>query len=108
MGRFGFQALVLAILGTATLASVAWAANVVVTQQNRAFDVDTVTIALGTTIDFVNDDYYGHNVYSNEADFDIGLQEPGEQRSVTFEKRGTFEVRCRIHPKMRMSVIVET
>ncbi|NQW09881.1 MAG: cupredoxin domain-containing protein [Alphaproteobacteria bacterium] len=106
MNRFRLQVTVLAVLGTAKLASVAWAANVVVTQQNRAFGVETVTITPGTTINFVNDDYYGHNVYSDEADFDIGLQEPGELRSVTFDKGGTFEVRCRIHPKMRMSVIV--
>lgn len=107
MSRFGLQITVLGVLSLATLGSAVWAASVVVTQQNRTFGVDTLAIPVGTTVDFVNDDYYGHNVYSKAADFDIGLQEPGEKRSVTFENAGTFEVRCRIHPKMRLVVTVE-
>ena len=105
--RLVLQTAALALLSSALAVSMAWAAVVVVSQENRSFGVDSVTVAVGDSVSFRNDDYYGHNVFSDDAGFDIGLQEPGESRSVEFDSAGTFMVRCRIHPKMRMKVVVE-
>ncbi len=105
--HLALQLAVLAPLTCALVVSVAWAATVVVSQENRSFGVKEVTVAVGDSVVFQNDDYYGHNVYSDDAGFDIGLQEPGESRTVEFDAAGRFMVRCRIHPKMRMKVVVE-
>ena len=103
------RTLILTVLSIATAASVAWAATVTVVQKGRAFSTEEITLRVGDQITFVNDDVYGHNVYSesNAGPFDIGLQKPGEDRTVTFNSAGTFDIRCRIHPKMRMTVQVD-
>lgn len=98
---------VILVLLAANAVSVAWAASVVVSQRNRAFSDRELTVGRGDEIVFVNDDYYGHNVYSDAAGFDIGLQDPGERRSVVIDEAGRYDVRCRIHPKMRLTIVVE-
>lgn len=79
-----------------------------ISQKGRNFTPGEVTVKRGDMVRFVNDDFYGHNVYSETegASFDIGLQAPGEERDVVLEKLGIVDVRCRIHPRMRLSIIV--
>jgi plastocyanin len=86
----------------------AWATVLTVEQRDRSFGVAELTIKAGDTVKFVNNDIYGHNVYSDtkDATFDIGLQEPGETRDVTFDDAVVAKVRCRIHPRMRLQVTV--
>jgi plastocyanin len=86
----------------------AQASEVTVVQKDIAFVPERVEVKVGTTLVFVNDDRFGHNVYSETpgADFDIGRQPPGQRTPVVFRRAGNFEVRCRIHPKMRLEVAV--
>jgi plastocyanin len=101
---------VAAIAGMAlcALAATAWAATVTVEQRGRSFGVAELTVKVGDTVTFVNNDIYGHNVYSDtkDAEFDIGLQEPGETLDVTFDEPVNAKVRCRIHPRMRLQITV--
>lgn len=80
----------------------------VVKQSGMIFEPPSVAIRPGQSVTFVNDDPFGHNVYSLTpgGEFDIGLQAPGESSIVPFARVGTFDVRCRIHPKMRAQVVV--
>ncbi len=100
---------ILTVLSIATAASVAWAASVTVIQKGRSFGSEEISIRVGDEVTFVNDDVYPHNVYteSSAGSFDIGLQKPGEDRAVTFQSAGVFDIRCRIHPKMGMTVRVD-
>ena len=77
-------------------------------QKNRVFAPDDITVKKGDIVRFVNDDYYGHNVYSETkgSSFDIGLQSPGEKRDIVLEKLGIVDVRCRIHPRMQLKITV--
>lgn len=86
----------------------AQASEVTVVQKDIAFVPERIEVKAGTTVVFVNDDRFGHNVYSETpgADFDIGRQPPGQRTPVVFRRAGNFEVRCRIHPKMRLEVAV--
>ncbi len=83
-------------------------ATVTVVQREIAFMPDRIEVKAGSTVIFVNDDRFGHNVYSETpgADFDIGRQPAGQRTPVVFRRSGSFEVRCRIHPKMRLDVVV--
>jgi plastocyanin len=83
-------------------------AEVVVTQKDIDFDVKNPTIRVGGQIVFVNDDRFGHNVFSETAggEFDIGRQAPNTRVAVPFRRAGTFAVLCRIHPRMSMTVVV--
>ena len=77
-------------------------------QKNIGFAPAEYRGKVGEAITFVNEDPFGHNAYSATAGgvFDIGLQGTGERKPIRFSAAGTFEVRCRIHPKMKMQIVI--
>ena len=88
--------------------------NYVVEQKNKTFiykgaKAGTLKIKVGSIVEFKNDDPYFHNVFSlsDTKLFDLGSYPQGQSRSVTFEKRGTVEVECAIHPLMKMTIEVQ-
>jgi plastocyanin len=111
-GRIGrFPALlagVLALSAGVTNLVLAQAGETVVAQREIIFVPERIDVKVGSTVVFVNEDRFGHNVYSETpgADFDIGRHPAGQRTPVVFRRTGTFEVRCRIHPKMRLEVAV--
>lgn len=88
------------------MAASAWAAEVVVAQKNRVFAVSQIEIARGDTVRFTNDDEFLHHIYikSSDLNFDSREQAPGQTIEVRFRNAGTYDVRCRIHPKMLLVV----
>ncbi|MBA2590024.1 MAG: cupredoxin domain-containing protein [Alphaproteobacteria bacterium] len=94
----------LAALGL-VLATVSAAADAVVIQKSRAFRPANVTINPGERVTFTNDDSYIHQIYVDGL-FDSDEKAPGENLNETFPRPGTFQVRCHIHPTMRMAVHV--
>jgi plastocyanin len=75
--------------------------------------VPAVTIPVGTTVTWTNNDAidhtaseYEHGFVKPDARFDIELP-PGASGSHTFTETGTVEVGCVPHPHMQMLVIVE-
>jgi plastocyanin len=64
----------------------------------------------GESIHFLNKDDVTHNINVIDSDDnanDKGLQKPGETIDQKFDKAGDFQVRCSIHPKMKMTVKVQ-
>jgi plastocyanin len=91
-----------------TVAAYAGSANTIV-QSGRAFHPNEITIVHGTTLDFVNQDEFIHQIYVDSPNFsyDSEEQEPGAApMHITFPAAGTFSVRCHIHPKMLLTVHV--
>lgn len=72
-----------------------------------AFVPATVTVAVGTTVTWSNQDSVVHTVSSQSTLFDSGNLSRGATFSHTFNQPGTFEYRCKIHPAMKAKVIVE-
>jgi plastocyanin len=103
------KSIALAALLSVGLAGPAAADEVKVSQANKMFAPGDVTIKSGDAVDFVNDDTIAHNVYTRGTpqDFSLGTIKPGDSKSVTFEKSGTYNVKCAIHPAMKMTVNVE-
>ena len=110
-GRIGVAVLALAaVLGTAGLPWAALASAVVeVAQKNRTFAVREAEVAPGTILHFTNEDDFPHQIHVTGPGLDIDspLQNSGQAVDITFPAAGTFEVRCGIHPRMRMSVHVQ-
>jgi plastocyanin len=77
-------------------------------QKDRAFSRTEITIKPGDSIVFKNLDDVTHNVFSITPgmEFDIRRQAPGGSSKVPFNKEGVAEVRCSIHPKMKLLVTV--
>ncbi len=84
-------------------------AGEVVAQKDKRFSVDSLTVSVGDSVEFKNEDSFFHNVFSlSDAQmFDLGSYPQGESKSVTFEQAGTIEVECAIHPSMQMVITVK-
>lgn len=97
--------LVLACFLTVALTAQA-ADNRRVVQKGRAFRPAEVTIMRGEALTFTNDDSFIHQIYV-DGQFDSEERGPGENINQTFLRTGTFQVRCHIHPTMKMTVHVK-
>jgi plastocyanin len=85
------------------------AADHVVEQKSKAFSAKALTVKVGDTVSFKNTDPYNHNVFSlsDAKSFDLGSYPQGQGKQVTFDKPGTVEVECAIHPDMKMTIEVK-
>jgi plastocyanin len=101
--------LALAALLVIAQAGVSIGDEIKVNQANKAFDPGAVTIKSGDTVDFVNGDTIAHNVFTKGApqDFSLGTIKPGDDKKTTFTTPGSYDVRCAIHPGMKMTITVQ-
>jgi plastocyanin len=74
---------------------------------NFSFGPATLTIAVGTTVTWVNHDDIPHNVVSTDGLFKSKVMDTDEKFSFTFTKSGTFPYFCGIHPKMTGKIVVQ-
>ncbi len=106
MSCFGIRALCLAAL--LPLAALANAKEYVVFQKNKAFSEKKLTVKVGDSVRFTNQDSMTHNVFSlsDAKTFDLGAYDQGDSKVVTFDKPGTVLVECAVHPDMKMTIEV--
>jgi len=87
------------------------------------FDPSTISIKVGDTVSWINDDREGHTVTSGQGSgrfgwmsdnygqadgfFDSGRFLPGDSWSYVFQEKGAFRYFCTIHPWMEGFVIVD-
>ncbi len=95
----------LALLLVAVMPATAFAADKVIVQKGRAFNPKDVTVNRGDTLTFTNEDEFIHQMYATDL-FDSDERSPGQKLTEDFPRSGTFEVRCHIHPKMKLVVRV--
>jgi plastocyanin len=88
--------------------SVIAAEMVTVVQRDRKFQTETVSIAVGDSVKFTNEDPFFHQLFVRSASFSFSSDEQakGYVLTVPFTVAGRFEVRCEIHPKMVLVVNV--
>ena len=109
-------ALILAACGSSTESSAAdnggdggGSAGETVSMANTTFTPSTLTIAAGTTVTFT--DTAGHTVTEGTdgvaVDNPIVDEDGGSDVEVTFPDAGTFNITCKIHPSMNMTITVE-
>lgn len=77
-----------------------------IVQSGRAFHPGEVTINRGESLTFTNNDEFIHQIYL-DGQFDSEEKAPGQNLTESFTQSGTFEVRCHIHPKMKLIVHVK-
>lgn len=74
--------------------------------QNYAFQPATLSVPVGTTVTWTNNDMVAHTSTSDTRVWDSGTVAPGQSFSYTFSQAGTFPYHCMIHPFMRGTVVV--
>jgi plastocyanin len=73
---------------------------------NFTFKPDTITIPVGTTVVWQNDDDIPHTVVSLDGTFRSAALDTEDKFSFTFDKAGMFEYFCSLHPHMKGEVVV--
>lgn len=104
------QALFLAVLLAAVfLASPSRAAEHVILQKNKVFFPAEITVKPGDNVVFKNDDDVVHNAFSitKGFEFNLNMQIPGQSASFAFPQEGKIEVRCVMHPAMKVIINVK-
>jgi plastocyanin len=82
------------------------AAAVPLNQRTKVFEPHVLPIVVGTTVGFLNNDPFEHNVFSPEGKYDLGSWPQGQTKDHTFTKAGVYTQLCRIHPEMEAFIVV--
>ena len=79
-----------------------------VSMEGIAFQPAEVTVGVGDTVTWTNNDSVGHDVTADSfSSGDPGAMAGGDTFEHTFEEAGTFDYVCTVHPGMEGTVVVE-
>ena len=67
---------------------------------NRAYTPDNLSVAVGSTVTWMNTDTVAHTTTSDASGWNSGSLPAGGQFAFTFQTPGTYTYRCTIHPGM--------
>jgi plastocyanin len=79
----------------------------VITIDNFTFTPKELTVAVGTTVKWVNHDDIPHTVVEKTTTFRSKALDTDDSYSFTFTSAGTFDYFCGLHPHMVGQVIVK-
>ena len=74
---------------------------------NFSFMPGDITVAAGTTVTWVNHDDVPHTVRTPDGTIKSKALDTDDKFSMTFDKPGTYEYFCSIHPKMTAKIVVK-
>lgn len=86
--------------------------HVLVDQRKMAFIPHVVVVQQGSTVDFLNSDPVGHNVYwpsvsgNKKLSHNLGTWPKGEKKPFQFNDLGVASLLCNVHPEMSGYVVV--
>jgi plastocyanin len=79
----------------------------VITIDNFTFSPKELTVAVGTTVKWVNHDDIPHTLVEKKTTFRSKALDTDDSYSFTFTSAGTFDYFCGLHPHMVGRVIVQ-
>ncbi len=86
--------------------------HAIVDQHQMTFIPHVIVVLQGTTVDFLNSDPVGHNVYwpsisgNKKLAHNLGTWPKGERKSFQFNTLGVAPLLCNVHPEMSGYVVV--
>ena len=86
--------------------------HVTIDQRKMAFIPHVVAVQQGTTVEFLNSDPVGHNVYwpsisgNKKLTHNLGTWPKGEKKPFQFNDLGVASLLCNVHPEMSGYVVV--
>jgi plastocyanin len=86
--------------------------HVVIDQRKMAFIPHVVAVQQGTTVEFLNSDPVGHNVYwpsisgNKKLAHNLGTWPKGEKKPFQFNDLGVASLLCNVHPEMSGYIVV--
>ena len=100
--RLSIVALILLLL-----ASVAQAEEKVVSIRDLSFSPAQITVSVGDTVIWRNEDDRDHSVVADDKSFGSGNIKPKGKYAHAFGQKGTFSYSCSYHPRMKGTVVVQ-
>ncbi len=88
------------------------ATHIVMDQKKMTFIPHVVVVLKGTTVEFLNSDPVGHNVYwpsisgNKKLAHNMGTWPKGEKKPFQFNDTGAAALLCNVHPEMSGYVVV--
>jgi plastocyanin len=79
----------------------------VITIDNFTFTPKELSVAVGTTVKWVNHDDIPHTIVEKKTSFRSKALDTDDSYSFTFTSAGTFDYFCGLHPHMVGQVIVK-
>lgn len=86
--------------------------HVVIDQRKMTFVPKVTVVPQGTTVDFLNSDPVGHNVYwpsisgNKKLAHNLGTWPKGEKKPFQFNDLGVAALLCNVHPEMSGYIVV--
>jgi plastocyanin len=86
--------------------------HIVVDQRKMAFIPHVVAVQQGATVEFLNSDSVGHNVYwpsisgNKKLSHNLGTWPKGDKKPFQFNDLGTAPLLCNVHPEMSGYIVV--
>ncbi len=86
--------------------------HVIIDQRKMSFNPHVVAVQQGTTVDFLNSDPVGHNVYwpsisgNKKLAHNLGTWPQGEKKPFQFNDLGVASLLCNVHPEMSGYVVI--
>jgi plastocyanin len=99
--------LIAALAGAAVQTRAASTAPAEVHISNFKFDPPRLTVAVGATVTWINQDDELHTVTSAGGAFTSPALDTDDSFSFHFDKPGTYVYRCAIHPQMTGTIVVQ-
>jgi plastocyanin len=87
-------------------------AKPVMDQTKMTFIPHVMVVQVGTTVEFLNSDPVGHNVYwpsisgNKKQSHNLGTWPKGEKKSFQFNDTGVASLLCNVHPEMNGYIVV--
>lgn len=75
--------------------------------KDNSFVPSTLTVPLGATVEWHNQDAVQHTVTSDQGSFDSGVLMPGKKFAFKFNAPGSFGYHCGIHSGMQGTITVK-
>jgi plastocyanin len=97
-----------ALLGVVlfTVVSAARAEDASVKIDNFTFNPPLLTVPVGTTVTWINEDDIPHAIAATSKTFKSKALDTDDKFSFTFTAPGTYEYFCSLHPHMKATIVV--
>jgi plastocyanin len=77
------------------------------TQTTTAFGANPLTVGVGTTVSWTNNDNTTHTTTADGSQWSSGNIAPGGRFNFTFASAGRYTYHCQIHPNMVGTIVVQ-
>ena len=88
------------------ISGAAWAETITIDIKSFKYNAADVTISVGDTIVWVNQDGAPHTATARDGSFNTGTLKKGKSGEITFTSAGTFEYFCKFHKNMVGRIVV--